>query len=631
MERKTEETIRIKNLSDLWIYIMSMFRPPTRQTVSEWADENRILASDGSAEAGAWRTDRAPYQREIMDAFTQPGVWQIVVMASAQVGKSEIELNMLGYVMDNDPGPILYIQPTDKVADDYSKRRIQPMINNCPSLREKVAKQNSRNSSNTINMKMFPGGSLAIIGANSPADLSSKPIRYVFMDETDRFPASAGTEGDPQELAERRTETFRDYRKIIKTSTPTIKGKSKIEEDYMNGTQEEWHTQCPYCNTFSFITFKDIKFEKEEYKNERGDTDYHILSADWKCPTCKRIIPEHEAKRLPAKWVSKNPKALDNGIRSFRLNAFMSPWSDWKNIVWKFLKAHKDPEKLKTVYNTIFGETWEVHISNGLDETLYRRREHYDSEVPAGVLVLTMGIDTQDNRLEYEVVGWDRNGQSWGISRGIIPGRADAPGVWEEVDNLLTREWRLKNGMKMRILASFIDSGGHFTTEIYKECAKRETRRLWAVKGEPGEGKQYCHPMKRNTGDTKSVKFMIGVDQGKEGIMYEANINEPGPGYMHFPIDYRTGYSMEYFKGLISEQMVMHRRNGKSAIAWEKIYERNEPLDCRNYARAAFRYFNWNFDKLEQALSGKTEPAIITKAEETRRKTRHIVSRGIQV
>lgn len=620
----------MKAIAELARYTYSMFRPPKHQTVSEWADENRVLVSESSAEPGAWRTDRAPYQREIMDSFTQPGIWQIVIMASAQVGKSEIELNMMGCAIDNDPGPMLYIQPTDKVAEDYSKRRIQPMFNACPTLRDKVFKARSRDAANTITMKTFPGGSLAIIGANSPADLASKPVRYIFMDETDRFPASAGTEGDPQELAERRTETFRHNRKIVKTSTPTIKGKSKIETDYMNGTQEEWHTECPHCHTFNYIRFVDIHFEKDDIKNERGGEDYIVKSVTWRCPTCKRDIGEHEAKRLPAKWVSKNPQAIRNGVRSFRLNAFMSPWSDWKDIVWKFLKAHKDPEKLKTFYNTILGETWEIHTNNGLDEALYKRREHYDAEVPTGALLLTMGVDTQDNRLEFEVVAWDRHGQSWGISRGIIPGRADAPGVWEEIDNLLSRQWKLKNGMKMRILATFIDSGGHFTQEVYKECAKRQTKRIWAIKGEPGEGKPYCRPMKRAAAK-EGMKFILGVDQGKEGIMYEAGVTEPGPCYMHFPIDYRAGYDMEYFKGLISERMVIHQRGGRGTTAWEKIYERNEPLDCRNYARAAYRYFNWNFDKLERVITGEEEPKIITKQEETKRKQRHVVSRGIKV
>ncbi len=617
-------------ITELARYTFSMFSPPARQTVSEWADANRVLVSEASAEPGRWRTDRAPYQREIMDAFTQPGVWQIVIMASAQVGKSEIELNMMGCAIDNDPGPMLYIQPTDKVAEDYSKRRIAPMIAACPTLRDKVFKARSRDAANTITMKTFPGGSLAIIGANSPADLSSKPVRYIFMDETDRFPVSAGTEGDPQELAERRTETFRHNRKIVKTSTPTLKGKSKIETDYMNGTQEEWHTECPHCHTFSFIRFQDIHFEKEDYVNESGDQDYRVKSVTWRCPTCKREIGEHACKRLPAKWVSKNPEAIHNGIRSFRLNAFMSPWSDWKDIVWKFLKAHKDATKLQTFYNTILGEVWEVHTSSGLDEALYRRREHYDAEVPTGVLLLTMGMDTQDNRLEYEVVGWDRNGQSWGISRGVIPGRADAPGVWQEVDALLDREWRMANGTRLKILATFIDSGGHHTTSIYRECARRASRRIWPIKGEKGEGKPECRPMKRSQGD--GAKFMLGVDAGKEGIMYEAALTEPGPNYMHFPTDFRAGYDMEFFRGLISERMEVHRRGGQGVIVWEQFYERNEPLDCRNYARAAYRYFHWRFDEYERRIRGEPEPQkITTQAEETRKKTRRVVSKGIQV
>ena len=618
-------------LRDLALHTYSMFRPPKHQTVSEWADENRVLVSESSAEPGAWRTDRAPYQREIMDSFNQSGVWQIVIMASAQTGKSESELNMMGYAIDNDPGPMLYIQPTDKVAEDYSKRRISPMIQACPTLRNKVYKARSRDAANTITMKTFPGGSLAIIGANSPADLASKPVRYVFMDETDRFPASAGTEGDPQELAERRTETFRHNRKIVKTSTPTIKGRSKIEHDYMTGTQEEWHVECPHCKTYNFIRFVDIKFEKEEFKNERGDIDWHVTDVNWECPVCKRLNPEHKTKRFPGKWVSKNPNAINNGIRSFRLNAFMSPWSDWREICWKFLKSNKDPEKLKTFYNTILGETWELHVGNGIEEQLYKRREHYDAEVPTGVLLLTMGIDTQDNRLEYEVVGWDKDGQSWGINRGIIPGRADAQGVWEEVDNLLDREWKLKNGMRMKVLATFIDSGGHFTQDIYKECAKRQSKRIWPIKGEGGEGKQYCRPMKKGLA-SEGIKFIIGVDDGKSGIMYEAGIEEPGPHYMHFPIHYRAGYDMEFFKGLISEQMVIHRVKGKSSVVWEKIRERNEPLDCRNYARAAYRYFNWRFEDLEMQVKGiEKETPVITRTEETKRKQRHIVSRGISI
>lgn len=607
-----------------------MFRPPANDTVSQWADKNRWLVSDSSSEPGRWRTERAPYQREIMDAFTQPGVWEIVIKASAQVGKSEVELNMMGRAIDIDPGPILYVQPTKDTAEDYSKRRIAPMIAACPPLARKIFRPSSRDSGNTVTMKSFPGGSLAIIGANSPSDLASKPVRYIFLDEIDRFPDSAGTEGNPIELAERRTETFRHNRKIVKCSTPTIKGKSKIEKAYMRGTQEQWHTECPHCQHFSFIRFEDVIFDKEEYEDENGEQQYIVRNARWRCPICKRETGETQAKRLSAKWVAKNPKAIANGIRSFQLNAFMSPWSDWKDIALSFLKAKDDPTLLQVFNNTMLGESWELRDHSGKPEKLLARREEYSSEVPEGVLVLTMGVDTQDNRLEYEVVGWDKEEQSWGIARGVIPGRADGTIVWAEIDELLDREWLMGNGMSMRVLATFIDSGGHFTDSVYKECARRAARRVFAIKGEPGEGKPYVHQMKNAKLPKGAVGFMIAVDAGKEAIFYAAELTEPGPRYMHFPLN-RAGYDIEYFRGLLSEKQIFKTSRGQTTIVWEKTYERNEPLDCRNYARAAYKFFNWNFSKLERALRGEMEETPTTRAETEKRKQRRIVSKGIQI
>lgn len=620
-----------KAIAELFLYTLLMLKPPKLQTVSEWADNNRVLVSESSSRPGRWRTDTAPYQKEIMDAFTQAGVWQIVIMAGAQVGKTELELNMMGRAIDIDPGPMLFVQPTDGFAEDFSKRRVAPMIRACGVLQSKVYEAKSRDAGNTIMMKTFPGGSIAFTGANSPTELAGRPVRYVFMDEIDRFPKSAGTEGNPLELAERRTETFRHNRKIVKTSTPTVKGASNIEKAYMNGTQEEWHTECPHCKAFSFIRFENIKFDKEEYTDLNGEKNYRVHNVRWCCPICKGETKEYDTKRCPAKWVQKKPEALEEGIRSFRINAFMSPWSSWTDICRSFLRSHDDPELLKVFVNTVLGETWEVRDRAGAPEALYARREIYNAEVPTGVLVMTMGIDTQDNRLEYEVVGWDREEQSWGIEKGIIPGRADAQEVWAEIDNLLDREWKLKNGMKMRVLASFMDSGGHFTQEVYAQCAKRTNKRLFAVKGEGGD-KPYVRLMKRDSGKDKATKFIIGVDSGKEAIMYATSIDEPGPRYMHFPKDYSRGYDLEFFRGLISEKMVLHRRQGQTVINWEKTYERNEPLDCRNYARGAYKYFRWDFDRMERLLNGIQEPKeVITKSEENRRKSKRIISRGIQV
>lgn len=608
-----------------------LFRPPRRRTVSQWADENRILVSDSSSEAGRWRTDRAPYQREIMDAFTDPKIYEIDVMASAQVGKSEIQLNMIGEAVDEDPGPMMYVQPTKEMAEDYSKRRIAPMISACPTLREKFYAAKGKDSNNTISMKLFPGGSLAIIGANSPTDLASKPIRYLLCDEIDRFPDSAGTEGDPIALAERRTETFRHNRKIVKCSTPTIKGKSKIEKAFMKGTQEEWRTECPQCKSFSFIRFDDIRFDREEFRDEDGKKDWIVTNARWRCPVCQREIPEAEAKRLPAKWFARNPKALANGIRSFRLSAFMSPWSDWRDIALSFLHAKDDPQLLQVFHNTMLGESWELRESNSEPQQLYGRREHYNAQVPTGVLVMTMGVDTQDNRLEYEIVGWDRDEQSWGIQRGIIPGRPDAPGVWEEIDNLLEQEWEMANGMTLRISATFVDSGGHFTSDVYRQCARREMRRVFAIKGEPGEGKAYVRLMKKEKDAPKGTRFMIAVDSGKEAILYGAGVEEPGARFMHFPVGDDRGYDLEFFRGLLSEKQMLVRRRGQNVITWEKVHERNEPLDCRNYARAAYKFFHWDFTKVEKILRGEDTEPTVTRNEASRKRTKRVISKGIQV
>lgn len=611
----------------------AMFRPPALQTVSEWADENRVLVSESSSEPGRWRTDRAPYQRGIMDSFTQTGIWKIVIMASAQTGKTEMELNMMGRAIDTDPGPMLFIQPTDTFAEDFSKRRVAPMIRACPALKRKVYEAKSRDAGNTIGMKTFPGGSVSFTGANSPTELAGRPVRYVFCDEIDRFPASAGTEGNPLKLAERRTETFRERgRKMVLTSTPTIKGTSEIEKNYLQGTQEEWHTECPHCHSFSFIRFDNIKFDKEEYKDENGEKNYHVRNVRWKCPVCERETGEYETKRQPAKWVAKNPEAVEAGVRSFRLSAFMSPWSDWKDICRSFLNAKDDPELLKVFVNTMLGETWEVRDRSGVPEQLHARREKYDAEVPEGVLVLTMGVDTQDNRLEYEIVGWDREEQSWGISRGVIPGLPSTKGVWEEIDSLMDKQWRLPNGMGLKVMATFVDSGGHFTTEVYKACAERfvNGRKIFAIKGDDGQDKEYVSLMKKS-GPIKSPKFIIGVDSGKTAIMSSTAVETPGARYMHFPRDYEAGYDMEFFRGLISEKMVIHRRGGKAVMAWEKTYERNEPLDCRNYARAAYKYFHWPFDKIESRLRGEEEVPVITRKQVEKRKQRHVVSKGIKV
>ncbi len=583
-----------------------MLEPPAKMRVSEWAEQNVILPSESGAERGPWRNSRAPYQVGVMDAFTEPEVEVIVIVAGAQTGKTAVMLNMVLYAIAKDPGPILYVQPTDNTVKDFSVRRVAPMIKNCPVVNQLVSEAKSRDSANTINMKTFPGGSIAMTGANSPSELAARPIKDLFLDETDRFPDSAGTEGNPIALAMARTETFYN-KKIVMASTPTDET-SQIEEEYYKGSQEEWQKECPGCGEYTHPLWEHMRYEYEAYLDKRGKKQYTVKWVLWECPHCRGRFKESAVKHSPGKWVAKNPKVKNR--RSFRLNSLISPWAKWKDIVQAFLEAGTNEQLLKPFYNTKLGVIYENHPeTEGLAETCFLRREDYGHgvEVPEGALVLTMGVDTQDYRLEYEVVGWGHDEESWGIAKGLLMGRPDEDAVWNELDALLDREWMRKDGKALKIAVTFVDSGGHRTQDVYRQCKKRERKRVFPIKGEDGQGRQYCYLSKTKT---KQNLFIIGVDDGKEAIQYAAAVKEPGPRFCHWPQDPTCGYDKDYYKGLFSEKAVVHTRNGRSVMVWQKVTsDRNEPLDCRNYARAAFKKFQWNLLEIENRLNGKA-PAV---------------------
>lgn len=607
---KTVETEELRALKKTIKKAVANFKPPEQLTVTQWANKYRKLSGENSAESGRWKTNRTPYLEEIMNAFTDPKVHRIVLVASSQVGKTEMELNMLGYAIDIDPGPIMFVLPNTKpVAEEFSKRRVSAMIRDTPRLRRKVADVKSRNGNNTIFNKSYPGGMLTITGANSPSNLASTPCRYVFGDERDRWPKSAGTEGDPWGLVEARTTTFYNY-KMVEVSTPTIKGNSAIEDSFNTGTQEYWSTACPHCHEYNYIIFENINFEYEvTVKN--GKKQFKVTKIEYICPICGCISAESEMRKQPKKWIAKNPDAYQNGVRSFWINAFSSPWVQWKKLILQFLEADGDPEKLKTVFNTKFGKLWEHRTGSVDEDALLNRREEYNAELPEGVLCLTCGVDTQDNRLEYEVVGYGYHKENWGIEKGIIMGKPDEEDVWERLDGIIDKVWKFKNGKGLKISLTFVDSGGHYTQEVYTQCAKRLTKKVFAIKGANKEGVPYVAPPKQvNIHDKqknvigKAWLYYIGVDAGKEKIMYGLEVQQPGKRYSHFPLDEEKGYDYNFAKGLLSEEMVYKNKKW----VWDKIpgHERNEPLDCRNYANAAFEALNPNLEEIERKLKDIT-------------------------
>ena len=397
------ESKPINKTINLFRKLAKLLTPPPDLSVSEWADLYRRLSSESSAEPGRWRTDRAPYQRKIMDQINNPEVETIILMTSSQVGKTEIILNTIGYHIDYDPAPIMVMQPTVEMANTFSKTRLAPMLRDTPALKGKVADPKSRNSGNTILEKSFPGGVVVMVGANAPAGLASRPIRILLADEVDRFPVSAGTEGDPLSLAEKRTTTFYNRKKIF-VSTPTIKGVSRIEKAYESSSQEHWCLSCPSCGEYQPLKWGQIKFEYDKVKDK-------VESVDYVCKHCGAMHTEIEWKASKGTWKADNPNSK---VKGFHLNELASPWKRWEEIVEDFIEAKKNGvETLQVWVNTSLGETWEEKGVGVESDDLLNRREEYGCEVPNEVAVLTAGVDVQDNRLEYEIVGWGPGNESW--------------------------------------------------------------------------------------------------------------------------------------------------------------------------------------------------------------------------
>ncbi len=615
-QAETEANLAAKRLNRAIARALAGMHPPENLTVTEWAECKRYLSTESSAEPGLWRTSRTPYLRAIMDAFTDPKIRHIVLVAASQIGKTELINNIIGYIIDQNPGSILFVHPTTIDAREFSKLRIAPMIRDSPALRRKVSAPKSRDSGNTLLQKSYPGGILTLCGSTEAHALASKPIRYVFGDERDRWAVSAGTEGDPWELAMARQTTFYNA-KAVEVSTPTIRGQSAIATSFSKGTMERWKSQCPHCGEFHEIQWKNIRYDAQEtvVNHERTYTVSNVL---WFCPGCACVSDEATMKKQPAHWEADNPAAYANGERSFWLNAFVSPWASWESICLKYQNALGDTRKMQVVYNTCFGQLWEDRGDTQDPDTLLGRREVYDGELPDGVLVLTAGVDTQDDRFEYEIVGHGHFGETWGIEKGIIMGRPDDPATWDSLDMMVfDRVLHFKDGLGLKISMSFVDEGGHFPGEVRQFCRDRISKKVFCIKGFYGPDRPFTAPPKKMKIIIKNRylgtcwQYQLGVDSGKQMIMDNLKVQEPGPKYCHFPL--RDDYGATYFNGLLSEHLVPEGKIRQRWV-WTKIpgHERNEPLDCRNYALAAFKVLPVDLDIIDRRIKmarGKAIPS----------------------
>ena len=575
----------IKQVKKLW-------QPPTDLTVSQWADEKRILSAEASAEPGKWQTGRAEYQRGIMDAFSDPDVLQIVAMTSAQIGKSEVVNNIVGFFADQDPSPILVLQPTVDMAQTWSKDRLAPMLRDTPCLKDKVKDARSRDSGNTILHKSFPGGHITAVGANSAAGLASRPIRVVLCDEVDRYPASAGSEGDPVNLAIKRSTTYWN-KKICLVSTPTTKGLSRIESAYEASDKRRYYVPCPKCGAHQTLIWGQVKWDKDENKKHLPNTAYY------ECAECQEHLTDADLIDMVrhGEWIAEEPF---NGIAGFHLNELYSPWKTISEIVKDFLSSYKEPEKFKTWVNTSLGETFEEQGETVNDNELMARCEEYKAQVPQGGLVLTCGVDVQRDRVEIETVAWGLQEESWSVDYRVIPGKFEQQEIRQYLDDYLDSDFKHESGVLLKISTTCIDSGDQ-TQDVYEYVRKRSSKRIFAVKGVGGKGQPIAGtPSNIRIKKTKrGVRlYPVGTDQAKCTIYGRLKIEDAGPGYMHFP----NTYDKSYFEMLTAEKLVTKFKKGFQTLEWIKIRARNEVLDLRVYALAGLKILNPNFEKIKTRL-----------------------------
>lgn len=555
-----------------------LWAPPPRVTLSEWADAYRVLDAGSSAEPGRWRTSRTPYLREPMDVIADRHVETVVIMASSQVGKTEVLLNLIGYTIDVDPGPMMLIEPTLDLAGAVSKDRIAPMLRVTPKIAGLVAAARSRDSSNTTLHKAFRGCALTLAGANSPTSLASRPIRILLCDEVDRWPETAGAEGDPLALAIKRASTFL-RRKIVVVSSPTIKGASRIEDWYQISDQRRYHTPCPRCGVLFVLEWKDVRWENHD-----------PATACLECPTCHGRIEDSERPGMIAagEWVAAAPFT---GIAGFHLWEMFSPWRSLKEQVTAFYVARRSLELRQAWVNTALGQVWEAPGERIEPSALMTRREAFTGDLlPAGVQILTCGVDTQDDRLETIVLGWGTGEECWVLDRASLYGDPTKPDVWQELDDLLDRDWPHTAGGTMRIQSTLVDSAGHRTQAVYQAVIARQHKKVWASIGRSGGDRGQIvsppHPIRPKNGTGTVLLRTVDVDQVKALLFARLKVSDVGPEYVHFP----QTVGETFFEELTAEKLVTKRNKfGVPSKRWEQIRERNEALDTSVLAHAALR------------------------------------------
>ena len=575
LEHQASDAFRL--VDRLWA---QYFAPPADLSVAEWADGRLLLPKEMSAEPGPFRLERTPYLRKIFEDLADPSIEEIVLMFATQLGKSTAVLALLSYVVDHDPAPVMLVLPTLDVAKKFSKQRIAPLIAANDMLSGKIADARARDSDNTLLVKGFAGGMLVITGANAPSGLASMPAKILLLDEVDDYPEDAGGQGEPTAIATARQDTF-TRRKRVKSSSPKRpKGRSMIEAGFEQGTGERYYVACPDCSAMQTLRWPQLKWTGD-------DAATAAASVAYACESCGVLIPEHAKTAMLAggEWRAERPDAR---MRSYHLNSLYSPlgWLSWATLVreWWAAKARTefgDPAPLRTFINTRLAETWEEQAEKHDAAELEKRAEPFALKVvPEGALLLVAFVDVQDDRFELGVWGFGDQDDMYTVDHLVIPANPGTEEDWLKLDAALQARYRHARGGELGIDAAGIDTGGHYTHDVYRFVRRLpSSRKVAATKGmdKPGMpilGKATTVDVNWRGGVIKHgcKLWGVGVNAAKDALFSRIKV-----GRVHMSRDLPA----EWFRQLAAEHRVEQRTARGVRYVWTKRAGgvRNEALD----------------------------------------------------
>lgn len=587
----------------LYARLAASIAPRKVVSVWEWADEApRILSGKASGQPGKYRSGKTPHLRAIMDDLSAHSpVQRVTVKKPAQGGVTEIALNWIGYVMDEHPVPMLVVLPTLEVRKRWAKQRLDPMLTDTPRLASLFDAKRSRDGSNSEDLKDFPGGMLILGGANSPASLSSMPICYVVCDELNRFPWEAGKEGDPLGLIDQRTKAF-TRRKVLLISTPTVKGQSRISDEYELSDQRRLLVPCPHCATFIELIWQreDGALSLDQSKSS-GRVWYT-------CQKCGGGIEEHSKASMLAehRWQPRVPeRTLHHGYHWNGLYTPVGLGFTWREMLEKWNEAQTDSTKLTTFRNTDLAIDDEEDGESLDNVSLLSRVEKYAEALVFDLVVA--GVDIQKDRIEFTAYGYKRHkkadGQpdteeAWALDHVVLPGNTAEAAVWDDLDDALAAA-----GVQL----AGIDAG--YNTQMVNAFVEK---RRWcvALKGVEGMNRPIVEDERKRRQRLRQRRKRgvpqepIGVDTAKATIYARLRRDLHGPGFIHYPDS--AAFDAEFFAQLTAEKLVTRVKRGRPYQEWKKERPRNEALDCAVYGLAAFLLAGVIHPRERPAFAGET-------------------------